>query len=46
MQQQRGTSLMNQTFNPVQARPGIEFIENGQISGWIEEAENKLGQEL
>ena len=46
MQQQRGTSLMNQIFNPVQARPGIEFVENGQISGWIEEAENKLGQEL
>lgn len=45
-QQNRGTSLMNQTFMPVQARPSIEVMDAGQVRPWVDEVEERLDEEL
>lgn len=43
--QKQGMGLMSQTFNTA-SRPTIEVMEAGAVRGWVDEAENKLGEEL
>jgi hypothetical protein len=43
--QRQGMGLMAQTFNTA-TRPTIEVMESGQVAGWVDEAETKLGEEL
>jgi len=43
--QKQGFGLMAQTFNTT-SRPAIEVMEPGQVRGWVDEAETKLGEEL
>lgn len=45
-QQNRGMGLMGQTFNPATPRASIEMMDASRVSGWIDEAESKLSEEL
>lgn len=45
-QQNRGMSLMNQTFNPIQARPTIEVMDASRVRPWVDEVEERLDEEM
>lgn len=45
-QQNRGMNLMGQTFNSTTPRASIEMVDESRVSGWIDEAENSLTEEL
>jgi len=45
-QQNRGMNLMGQTFNPATPRASIEMMDESRVSGWVDEAERKLSEEL
>lgn len=44
--QRQGMGLMAQTFNGPAPRSTIEVLPQGQIGGWVDEAESKLSEEI